>query len=159
LDNTIGKADLVRRAFDSLLPVAEPRRTAEFSTELVDDCLVVAGDIDNGTAPTLGAQIARQSRSGTYALNVDLSAVTHLGSKGLRVLAQARERAHQHGSELGLIAPPGSPAHHVLMLVGSRCRVRRSPTGSTSTGRVSFPRWPPHQFSSMSTPASTTPLP
>jgi serine phosphatase RsbU (regulator of sigma subunit)/anti-anti-sigma regulatory factor/anti-sigma regulatory factor (Ser/Thr protein kinase) len=102
----------------NVLPAAEPRRTQEFSTEVADDRLIVRGDVDNETAPTLGTQIARQSRSGTYPLNVDLSAVTHLGSTGLRVLAEAQERAGQHGSALGLIAPPGSPAHHVLMLVG-----------------------------------------
>ncbi len=106
----------------NVLPVAEPLPTPEFSTEIVDDCLMVTGDVDNETAPALGSQIARQSRSGTYPLSVDLSAVTHMGSTGLRVLAEAKERAHQHGSELGLIAPPGSPAHHVLMLVGLPAR-------------------------------------
>jgi anti-anti-sigma factor len=98
--------------------VAEPTATQEFSTEILDDRLVVTGDVDNATAPTLGAQIARKSRSGTYPLTVDLSSVTHLGSAGLRVLAEALERGSRHGTELALVAPPGSPAHHVLMLVG-----------------------------------------
>jgi anti-anti-sigma factor len=98
--------------------VAEPTATQEFSTEILDDRLVVTGDVDNATAPTLGAQIARKSRSGTYPLTVDLSSVTHLGSAGLRVLAEALERGRRHGTELALVAPPGSPAHHVLMLVG-----------------------------------------
>ena len=102
----------------NVVPVSEHPASHEFSTEIVDDRLVVTGDVDNATAPTLEAQIARKSRSGTYPLTVDLSAATHLGSSGLRVLAEALERARHHGTELALVAPPGSPAHHVLMLVG-----------------------------------------
>jgi len=79
---------------------------------------VITGDVDNETAPSLAAQISRQSRSGTFPLSLDLSPVTHMGSAGLRVLAEALERSRQHDTELGLIAPPGTPAHHVLMLVG-----------------------------------------
>ena len=102
----------------NVLPVAERPSAPEFSTEIVDERLVVKGDVDNATATNLGTQIARQSRSGTHPLTVDLSSVTHMGSSGLRVLAEAQERARQQGTELGLVAPPGSPAHHVLILVG-----------------------------------------
>jgi anti-anti-sigma factor len=102
----------------NVIPVAESPSTSEFSIEIVEDRLLVTGDVDNATAPTLGTHIARQSRSGTYPLTVDLSAVTHMGSSGLRVLAEALERARQHGTALSLVAPPGSPAHHVLILVG-----------------------------------------
>ena len=101
-----------------VVPVAQRPAAHEFATEILEDRLVVAGDVDNATAPTLETQIARKSRSGTYPLTVDLSSATHLGSSGLRVLAQARERARRHGTELALVASPGSPAHHVLMLVG-----------------------------------------
>jgi len=82
----------------NVIPVAEPPSASEFSTDIVDDTLLVRGDVDNATAPTLGSQIARKSRSGTYPLNVDLSAVTHLGSSGLRVLAEALERAVAAGT-------------------------------------------------------------
>ena len=103
----------------NVVPVAEQASAPDFSAEVVDDGrLVVAGDVDNATAPSLAAQISRQSRSGTFSLNIDLSTVTHLGSSGLRVLSEALERSRQHGTELGFVAPPGTPAHHVLMLVG-----------------------------------------
>jgi anti-anti-sigma factor len=102
----------------NVIPLAEPPSTSEFSIEIADDALLVRGDVDNATASTLATQISRQSRSGTHPLTVDLAAVTHLGSSGLRVLAEALERARQHGTALGLVAPPGSPAHHVLILVG-----------------------------------------
>lgn len=79
--------------------------------------IVVRGDVDSHTAPTLDRQIAVESRSGIAPLTIDLSAVTHLGSAGISALAAARDRATKHGGECVLVAPPGSPAHHVLSLV------------------------------------------
>jgi len=96
--------------------VAQPAATHEFSTEIVDDRMVITGDVDDGAG--FGKHIARQSRSGTHPLSVDLSSVTHLGSAGLRVLAESLKRSGDHGTDLRLIAEPGSPAHHVVTLVG-----------------------------------------
>jgi serine phosphatase RsbU (regulator of sigma subunit)/anti-sigma regulatory factor (Ser/Thr protein kinase)/anti-anti-sigma regulatory factor len=77
----------------------------------------VSGDVDSITASTLDRQIAVESRSGIASLTIDLSAVTHLGSAGVSALAAARDRARKQGGDCVLIAPPGSPAHHVLSLV------------------------------------------
>ncbi|SIS04925.1 anti-anti-sigma factor [Williamsia sterculiae] len=91
----------------------------QFHIDFDDDGeLVVCGDVDALHAPTLAGRIIGQSRSGTRALRVDLSAVTYLGSAGLRMLAEARAQARRQDSDLILIAPPGSTAHHVLSLVG-----------------------------------------
>ena len=79
--------------------------------------IVVSGDVDSTTAPTLDRQIAVESRSGIAPLAIDLSGVTHLGSAGVSALAAARDRARRQGGKCVLIAPPGSPAHHVLSLV------------------------------------------
>lgn len=79
--------------------------------------IVVSGDVDATTASTLDRQIAVESRSGIASLTIDLSGVTHLGSAGVSALVAARDRARTQGGELVLIAPPGSPAHHVLSLV------------------------------------------
>lgn len=79
--------------------------------------IMVSGDVDSNTASILDRQIAVESRSGVAPLTVDLSAVTHLGSAGVSALAAARVRARRQGSEYVLVAPPGSPAHHVLSLV------------------------------------------
>jgi anti-anti-sigma factor len=79
--------------------------------------IVVSGDVDSTTASTLDRQIAVESRSGIAPLTIDLTAVTHLGSAGVSALAAARDRAHKQGGDCVLIAPPGSPAHHVLSLV------------------------------------------
>jgi anti-anti-sigma factor len=86
---------------------------------LVSDAghIIVSGDIDATTASTLDRQIAVESRSGIAPLTVDLSGVSHLGSAGVRALAAARDRARRQGGDCVLVAPPGSPAHHVLSLV------------------------------------------
>jgi len=79
--------------------------------------IVVSGEVDSVTASTLDRQIAVESRSGIAPLTIDLSGVTHLGSAAVSALAAARARARKQGADCVLIAPPGSPAHHVLSLV------------------------------------------
>lgn len=105
---------------DSLVSRATHQRTvnSEFVSAVTEPGrIVVSGDVDSNTASTLDRQIAVESRSGVAPLTIDLSAVTHLGSSGVSALAAARERAQRQGSEYVLVAPPGSPAHHVLSLV------------------------------------------
>jgi anti-anti-sigma factor len=79
--------------------------------------IVVSGDVDSNAASTLDRQIAVESRSGIAPLTIDLSAVTYLGSAGVGALAAARDRARRQGGDCVLVAPSGSPAHHVLSLV------------------------------------------
>lgn len=79
--------------------------------------IVVSGDVDSTTASTLDRQIAVESRSGIAPLTIDLSGVTHLGSAGVSALAAARDRARRQGGNCVLIAPPGTPAHHILSMV------------------------------------------
>ena len=94
------------------------RAAAEFASTVTEvGRIVVSGDVDSSTAPTLDRQIAVESRSGIAPLTIDLSDVTHLGSAGVSSLAAARERARSQGGECVLVAPPGSTAHHVLSLV------------------------------------------
>jgi anti-anti-sigma regulatory factor len=50
-------------------------------------------------------------------VTIDLSAVTHLGSAGVSALSDAHHQAGRNSTDCVLIAPPGSPAHHVLSLV------------------------------------------
>ncbi|HTY34998.1 SpoIIE family protein phosphatase [Mycobacterium sp.] len=105
---------------DTTVSRAHRRRphNAEF-VSLVGDAgrIVVSGDVDTSTASTLDRQIAVESRSGIGSLTIDLSGVTHLGSAGISALAAARDRAQTQGGAFVLVAPPGSPAYHVLSLV------------------------------------------
>lgn len=90
---------------------------SEFVSLVESGRVVVRGDVDSTTAATLDRQIAVESRSGIAPVTIDLSAVTHLGSAGVGALAAACDRARKQGTECVLVAPPGSPAHHVLSLV------------------------------------------
>ncbi|AXN45914.1 Phosphoserine phosphatase RsbU [Mycobacterium marinum] len=95
-----------------------PTIDSEFASTVTESGhIVVRGDVDSNTAPTLDRQIAVESRSGIASLTIDLSAVTHLGSAGVSALVTARDRARKQGGTCVLMAPPGSPAHHVLSLV------------------------------------------
>ncbi|MGO8770736.1 SpoIIE family protein phosphatase [Mycobacterium sp.] len=98
---------------------ASPRPAAAEFVSVVSEVgrIVVSGDVDSNTAPTLNRQIAVESRSGIASLTIDLSGVTHLGSAGVSALAGARDRARRQRGECVLVAPPGTPAHHVLSLV------------------------------------------
>ncbi|OBI74633.1 SpoIIE family protein phosphatase [Mycobacterium asiaticum] len=89
----------------------------EFVSLVESGRIIVRGEVDSHTASTLDRQIAVESRSGIASLTIDLSAVTHLGSAGVSALAAARDRARKQGGDCVLVAPPGSPAHHVLSLV------------------------------------------
>ena len=105
---------------DTLVSRADQQRpmNSEFVSVVTEPGrIVVSGDVDSNSASTLDRQIAVESRSGVAPLTIDLSAVTHLGSAGVSALAAARDRAQRQGSEYVLVAPPGSPAHHVLSLV------------------------------------------
>jgi anti-anti-sigma factor len=105
-DTVIGRASR-QRAIDS-----------DFISLVADaGHIVVRGEVDSNTASTLDRQIAVESRSGLASLTIDLSAVTHLGSAGVSALMAARDRARKQGGDCVLVAPPGSPAHHVLSLV------------------------------------------
>ncbi len=79
--------------------------------------LIVRGDVDSLSAGTLADRLAVESRGGTAPVTIDLSAVTYLGSAGVSALADAHDQARRNGTDCALIAPPGSPAHHVLSLV------------------------------------------
>lgn len=96
-----------------------PRAIDSEFVSLISDAgrIVVSGDIDSNTASTLDRQIAVESRSGLAPLTIDLSGVTHLGSAGVSALAAARDRARRQGGDCVLVAPPGSPAHHILTMV------------------------------------------
>ncbi|MFI5910316.1 SpoIIE family protein phosphatase [Dactylosporangium sp. NPDC051541] len=100
-------------------PIHPPRESADLS--IVDSeqeaGVVIAGPVDAATAGRLQHELLYRSRGGTVPLRADLSAVTHLASAGVAALHAVVARHRAHGTELTLVAPPGSPARHVLALV------------------------------------------
>jgi len=83
-----------------------------------DAVLVVHGPVDAAGAVELRDQLRSATGNGTVSRSVDLSRVTLLASAGVRVLHEAYDRSTAHRERLRLMAPQGSPAHHVLELVG-----------------------------------------
>jgi anti-sigma B factor antagonist len=65
--------------------------------------LVVGGEIDTYTAPTLRDRLADLLDSGASTVIVDLSGVDFLDSTGLGVLVAGRDRAIQFGGDLPLV--------------------------------------------------------
>lgn len=86
----------------------------------LDAVLVVGGAVDTTNAPVLRDQLRSATEGGTLSRTVDLSGVTLLGSAAVQALFEARRRSHAHQEHLHLLAPRGSPARHVLELVGLR---------------------------------------
>lgn len=83
-----------------------------------DGRVTVFGDVDAVAAPSLAGSLSMHSQAGAKHLDIDLSAVTHLGSAGVSVLVDVYERATRQHRSCRLVAPPGGAAHHVLSLVG-----------------------------------------
>jgi anti-anti-sigma factor len=77
----------------------------------------VHGPVGIATADRLAGHLLAACRGGTLPLTVDLTAVTHLGSAGVRALYQVKEQLNAYQRELSLIAAPGTSADVVLTLV------------------------------------------
>lgn len=78
----------------------------------------IRGALDHRSSDELRRRLSHATRGGTVGVVVDLSGVTHLGSAGVQVLYD--EMIPHRGDDeagLSLVAPPGSPAQHVLALV------------------------------------------
>jgi anti-anti-sigma regulatory factor len=98
-----------------------PRPTGEepFAVE-VDDRhhrLHVRGAVDEPASDKLLAVLRTMSRGGAVTVSVDLSAVTQLPSVAVRVLYEASSQM-QPPAVLRLLAGMGTPAQHVLEIVG-----------------------------------------
>jgi serine phosphatase RsbU (regulator of sigma subunit)/ADP-heptose:LPS heptosyltransferase/anti-sigma regulatory factor (Ser/Thr protein kinase)/anti-anti-sigma regulatory factor len=114
----------VRRAASLLTPMGDrsgPRPTGEepFAVE-VDDRhhrLHVRGAVDEPASDKLLAVLRTMSRGGAVTVSVDLSAVTQLPSVAVRVLYEASSQM-QPPAVLRLLAGMGTPAQHVLEIVG-----------------------------------------
>ena len=68
--------------------------------------LVLIGELDMASAPTLDAAIDRLCTDGTEALTLDLSRLTFMDSTGLRVMLVAKDLCVENGCELQLVRGP-----------------------------------------------------
>lgn len=112
---------LTRRSVFTDLAAPAPRASVPTTFDVGtsdDDYIVVVGDVDTLAAPELAEALSALSRAGTKSILVDLSAVTHLGSAAVSVLADACERADRQHTMCTLVAVPGGAAHDILAMVG-----------------------------------------
>lgn len=118
-------AQLLRSAGQGGGPADVP--TAEV-VEVGQGRLHAAGALDWGAADRLRAALLRATHAGLRPAVLDLSRVTHLASAATLAIFEARSRSARHGTRLSVVAPPGSPAQHVLEVVGLSYDAAPSPT-------------------------------
>jgi serine phosphatase RsbU (regulator of sigma subunit)/anti-sigma regulatory factor (Ser/Thr protein kinase) len=114
----------VRRAASLLSPMTgraphpHPRDVPfSLSTDEHEHRVDVAGAVDEESSDRLLAVLRTMSRGGAVSVTADLSSVTQLPSVAVRALYEAHSQM-QGGAELRLVAEMGSPAQHVLDIVG-----------------------------------------
>ena len=118
--------DLLTGAGSAGVPPHPPMQLSD------DDGVVeITGALDQRSSDELRRRLAHASRGGTSDVVVDLSGVTLLGSAGVQVLFEELvpgRRSTDHAG-LRLVAPPGSPAQHVLEMVRLPYAVDRDAAG------------------------------
>ena len=114
----------VHRAASLVAPVPGRPRTNEpdaqpFSLSVDEESrrVTVAGTVDEQSSDRLLAALRTVSRGGAVTVTADLSAVTQLPSVAVRSLYEVHSRM-QPPAELRLLADMGTPAQHVLDIVG-----------------------------------------
>lgn len=80
--------------------------------------LSVSGSVDEVSGLLLREAIDKHSDACTQALSINLSDVDFLPSLGVGVLAVAMRTAQENGSEIDLVAAPGTIAQQVLNICG-----------------------------------------
>jgi anti-anti-sigma factor len=68
--------------------------------------LILIGELDHGSAPTLNETLIKRRGHGINKIALDLSELTFIDSTGLRWVLAAKELAESHGYEFLLIPGP-----------------------------------------------------
>jgi anti-sigma B factor antagonist len=107
---------------DPLAPLPEDQAEVPFSVEVLEgdgpyDVVVVTGELDLATAPTLRNVLFDPVRCSRPATVLDLSGMSFLSSSGIGVLIARRRWAVSRGGSLTLVCPDG-PCRRVLEITG-----------------------------------------
>ena|SRR5688572_4466 len=80
----------------------------ELHTEQTDDrtCLILRGELDISSAPTLEEALARAEESTPSVLVLDLRELEFMDSTGLRTVVSADQRAREQGRRLCIVRGP-----------------------------------------------------
>jgi anti-sigma B factor antagonist len=92
-----------------------PHELASMQQERRDGCVILrlSGEIDLSNAEDMRRRIAGAAEGSPLAI-LDLTELEYIDSQGLRVLRQLATELGVAGTELELVAPPGSIARDVL---------------------------------------------
>ncbi|MDN4172570.1 STAS domain-containing protein [Nocardioides sp. SOB77] len=89
-----------------------------FSSSYADGVLTLGGSVDEYAVAALRSAVKEHSDEHRRPLAVELSDVDFLPSVAVGVLATGLRNAEQNGTELALVAAPGTIAHRVLVITG-----------------------------------------
>ncbi|MCR6033274.1 STAS domain-containing protein [Nocardioides sp. zg-579] len=89
-----------------------------FSCSYADGVLTLGGSVDEYAVAALRAAVREHSEEYRRPLAVELSDVDFLPSVAVGVLATGLRNAEENGTELALVAAPGTIAHRVLVITG-----------------------------------------
>jgi anti-anti-sigma factor len=79
--------------------------------------VVLAGELDIGSAPEVEQVLRKVESDGATTLTIDLRGLTFMDSTGLRMLVAADKRAKDEGRSLRIIRGP-APVQRILDLTG-----------------------------------------
>jgi anti-sigma B factor antagonist len=116
----ISDAEEVGLTWPHILPTmstTEPGLTIETHDRAGWKVVVVEGEIDLSTAPTLRLTLGAEADAGVNRIAVDLRSVGFMDSMGLGVLIGARRRLTERDGDLALICV-GGPVRRVLDVSG-----------------------------------------
>lgn len=110
---------------DSIPPQASASPMLQISTDdgETGTSLIVSGELDIASAPTLQRAIEERDLAGGRPLLIDLSNLSFMDSTGLRALVVARQHAADNGYELVLRQGPRQ-VQRVFELSGTLDRFR-----------------------------------
>jgi anti-anti-sigma factor len=98
-----------------IAPQPEPPLRIRIERSPDRDCVVVHGELDIYTAPSLERAVLEVERARPLLLVIDLMGLSFIDSTGLSVLLAAAERARREGRRLIVVRPP-LPALRVFTL-------------------------------------------
>jgi len=116
----------------------DPRRADTDPGQTIDVSsgrLVAQGSLGGDGTDELRAGLLVATRAGSVDATVDLGRVTQLSRAAVRALFEAVRRNGEHRTRLTVIAPPGTPAQHVLELVALPYQADSSDPRGESTRR------------------------
>jgi anti-sigma B factor antagonist len=79
--------------------------------------VVLAGELDIGSAPEVEEVLRKVESDGAQTLTIDLRGLTFMDSTGLRMLVAADKRAKDAGRSLRIVRGP-APVQRILDLTG-----------------------------------------